>query len=510
MKRSDIRSGIPVPLFSPTEALALERWLEDEYGLTPGTLMERAGEAAMDWIRIRWPTERRIGILAGNGNNGGDGLALARLAQAAGYEVKVFLTGPVRSEPAKTMWTKLRSAAVPVGTISECGSYEPGVWVDGIFGIGLNRPPEGESLAAIRFLNQTRLPVLSLDVPSGLEAATGALPGGPGTAVCATSTLVFLCWKRGLFTGEAADHVGVRPLLDDLGIPDSARFHLAPETRLLTPEELSLSLPARRRVSQKGDYGRLLIAGGGQGMGGAIRLAVDGALRAGAGLVRVVTRPEQVGGLLAARPEAMVHGTETGEIPDTLLERTDIGVVGCGAGQDGWGQVLCEQMMAWPGPLVVDADGLNWLARQPRKRDRWILTPHPGEAARLLGVETAIVQRDRFAACRQLAERYGAIVVLKGAGTLISGSITQVCPFGNPGMASGGMGDLLAGLIGGLAAQKLPLELAASQGVLVHAMAGDRASLEGGERGLVASDLAPYVRLLVNPPTPTSRDPGSP
>ncbi len=492
-------SGAAVPLFSPSEAKALERWVQDVHGLEPEHLMERAGEASLGWIRQCWPTVRRIGILCGPGNNGGDGLVLARLAQAEGYEAKVFLTGPVRSEPARTMWSRLKSQPVPIGSLAEAPAGEPELWVDGLLGIGLGRPPEGAMLEAIRFLNQSRSPILSLDIPSGLDAGTGSLPGGSGSAVCATSTLTFLCWKRGLFTGEAANQVGRELVLDDLGVPDSVGSREAVSASLLAPGELAASLPARRRVSQKGDYGRLLIAGGGSGMGGAIRLATEGALRVGAGLVSVVTHPQHVGGLLAARPEAMVYGSESGEVPERLLGWADLAVVGCGAGQEDWGRVLCEQMMGWPGPIVVDADGLNWLARFPRRRDHWILTPHPGEAARLLGLSTSTIQDDRFSACRRLAERYGAVVVLKGAGSLVSGALTRVCPYGNPGMASGGMGDLLAGLIGGLAAQKLPLERAASMGVLVHALAGDRAAQERGERGLLATDLLPYVRALVNP-----------
>ncbi len=502
MQYSDAGSGAVAQLFSPREVRALEEWVRNTHGIDPLHLMERAGEASLRWIRKRWPTIRRIGILTGTGNNGGDGLVLARLAQGEGYEVKVFLTGPIRSEPARTMWSRLRSQPVPFETHTESATYKPELWVDGLLGIGMNRPPEGASLEAIHFLNQTHVPVLSLDIPSGLDAGTGSLPGGAGSAVCASSTLTFLCWKRGLFTGEAANQVGCDLVLDDLGLPDSAWSREATGASLLSQGELSVSLPARQRVSQKGDYGRLLIAGGGLGMGGAIRLAAEGALRAGAGLVSVVTHPEHVAGLLAARPEAMIHGSGTGEIPQHLLERADVAVVGCGAGQEEWGRLMCEQMMDWPGPVVVDADGLNWLARFPRKRGRWILTPHPGEAARLLGLPVSTIQGDRFSACSRLAERYGAIAVLKGAGSLISGPlirVCRVCPYGNPGMASGGMGDLLAGLIGGLAAQRLPLEQAASMGVLVHALAGDRAAQAGGERGLLATDLLPQVQALVNP-----------
>ncbi len=499
MQCSDAGSGAVAQLFSPSEARALEAWVQKAYGLDPEHLMERAGEASLLWIRERWPAIRRIGILTGTGNNGGDGLVLARLAQGEGYEVKVFLTGPIRSEPARTMWSRLKSQPVRIEPHAEAATHKPELWVDGLLGIGMNRPPEGATLEAIRFLNRSGVPILSLDIPSGLDAGTGSVPGGAGSAVCATSTLTFLCWKRGLFTGEAANQVGCDLVLDDLRVPDSVGSREAPGASLLVEEELSISLPARQRVSQKGDYGRLLIAGGGPGMGGAIRLAAEGALRAGAGLVSVVTHPEHVAGWLAARPEAMIYGSETGEVPEHLLERADVAVVGCGAGQEDWGRLLCEQMMNWPGPIVVDADGLNWLARSPRVRDHWILTPHPGEAARLLGLSIPTIQGDRFSACSRLAERYGAVAVLKGAGSLISGSILRVCPYGNPGMASGGMGDLLAGLIGGLAAQKLPLEQAASMGVLVHALAGDRAARVRGERGLMATDLLPHVQAWVNP-----------
>ncbi|MHB1543651.1 MAG: NAD(P)H-hydrate dehydratase [Gammaproteobacteria bacterium] len=487
-------------LFSVAQVRELERLAKSEAGLDSLTLMERAGTESLVYIRKQWPSVRHLGVLAGPGNNGGDGFALARQARDAGYTVRVWTVGAAAGGPAHVMAQKLETvlAPIPFGNQGIGDADEPELWVDALLGTGLNRPPEGLILSAIDRLNCMRAPVLSLDIPSGLDGDTGWVPGGQASAVRASATITFLCHKRGLFTGVASQYVGRKLELVTLGMPSDLMERLTPPARLMDVHDLDSALPPRSAASHKGDWGHLLIVGGGLGYGGAIRLVAEGALRAGAGLVSVVTRPEHVAGLISTRPEAMVHGTQNGRIPEILLKRATIGVIGCGLGQDRWGRALWEQLMQWPKPLVVDADGLNLLAQSCRQRDHWLLTPHPGEAARLLEVSVDVIEKDRFDACKRLAERYRADVVLKGSGTLVSGAQVAVCPFGNAGMASGGMGDFLSGIIGGLGAQGIPLNRAGALGVLVHALAGDDAACLG-QRGLLASDLAPFVRIRVNP-----------
>jgi NAD(P)H-hydrate epimerase len=229
-------------------------------------------------------------------------------------------------------------------------------------------------------------------------------------------------------------------------------------------------------------------------------MAAEAAARVGAGLVTVATRVEHCAGLLAARPELMCHGIDAADELNPLLQRADVVVLGPGLGRSAWSRALYEAALRFEGPMLLDADGLNLLAEAPVRNEHWVLTPHPGEAARLLGADTRQVQQDRFLASLQLVERYGGVAVLKGAGTIVQaqGSLPQVCTTGNPGMGSGGMGDVLSGVIGGLLAQGMVLAEAAAVGVWIHGAAADRAA-SAGERGLLALDLMPYLRELVNP-----------
>ncbi|HNL32679.1 MAG TPA: NAD(P)H-hydrate dehydratase, partial [Pseudomonadales bacterium] len=258
------------------------------------------------------------------------------------------------------------------------------------------------------------------------------------------------------------------------------------------------------RSAHKGMFGHLLIIGGNHGYGGAVSIAAEAALRAGAGLVTIATRGAHLSALLARRPEAMVRAVESGQDLEPLLALPTVILLGPGLGQDAWAEQMVQRVLGSDLPLVVDADGLNLLARRatPVHRENWILTPHPGEAARLLGCDSREVEADRFAAVQQLAERHGGVALLKGAGTLVAsaavGGGIALCAAGNPGMASGGMGDLLSGLIAALLAQQLSLVDAARAGVLLHAMAGDEAA-GGNERGLLATDLLAPLRRWVNP-----------
>lgn len=263
-------------------------------------------------------------------------------------------------------------------------------------------------------------------------------------------------------------------------------------------------LPPRERTAHKGMFGHVMIIGGDKGMGGAVAMAAEAAARTGAGLTSAATQPAHVAAILARRPEIMVTGVTSGQELEPLLTRPSLLVVGPGLGRSAWSEQMLQQATLCGLPMVLDADGLNMLAadrvvREP-KRDNWILTPHPAEAARLLGITTADIQQDRVAAVQSLQQRYGGVMVLKGAGTLICGAdgAVSICNGGNPGMASGGMGDVLSGIIGSLLAQGLNLLDAASLGVCLHAEAADIAAKQG-ERGLLASDLIAQLQPLVNP-----------
>lgn len=255
----------------------------------------------------------------------------------------------------------------------------------------------------------------------------------------------------------------------------------------------------RPRDWHKGLSGHLLVVGGDAGFAGAVRMAAEAALRVGAGLVTVATQPQNAIAMTASRPEIMCHGVEHADQLIKLIEKAQTIVLGPGLGMSAWGMAMWQAVSTTTLPLLIDADGLNLLAQQPRVNNHWILTPHPGEAARLLGQTREQIQANRENAAIAIQKRYGGVCVLKGAGTLIVGpdATPAMCDKGNPGMATAGMGDILSGVIGGLLAQGIPPVDAATLGVYVHAMAGDLAAKEG-ERGMIATDLLPYLRRLVN------------
>jgi NAD(P)H-hydrate epimerase len=483
-------------LYSVAQVRELEHAAIKSAGIPGYELMRRAGREAFDLLRVRWPGARRIVVLCGGGNNGGDGYALAQLAHQAGFEVCAIAIGTPRddSEAAQAL-ADWRAA----GGQTHAADFEwphADVYVDALFGIGLTRPIEGILLDCVEKLNARSEPVLAIDVPSGLNADTGV---ALGAAVCADATITFVADKRGLHTGAAMDYTGeIHVHLLDL--PEKIYADIPCDAGLLNVDMLAAWLPRRARDSHKGRYGHVLAIGGDLGMGGAIRLAGEAALRVGAGLVSVATQVEHITALNAARPELMAHAVAGTQELKALLERASVVAVGPGLGQRAWGHALWYTAVEEGKPLVLDADGLNLLARDPLVLpESTVLTPHPGEAARLLSVGTNEIARDRFAAARQLARKYHAVVVLKGAGTLVAqpGGTVAVCPWGNPGMAAGGMGDLLTGVIAGLLAQGLTPWQAACAGVALHARAGDAAAREG-EAGLIASDLFTPLHRLRN------------
>lgn len=462
--------------------------------------MERAGAAALAALRRHWPAARSIAVVCGAGNNGGDGYVLARRAREQGLEVTVHAIAKP-ANPAGEAAAAARRYGESGGALHVFGSTPitvADVIVDGIFGIGLVRPVQGTEAAAIAAINDAARPVLALDVPSGLDADTGRVLG---TAVRADFTVTFLALKAGCFTGAGPAHAGQVELADLDCAAAAGTAGPAPVARLISHGQKRFLLPRRRRDAHKGDFGHVLIVGGDHGMAGAPLLAGEAAARVGAGLVTLATRAEHAGSQPAARPELMVAGVEKPAALEAFLNRATVVAIGPGLGQGDWGAKLLARVLESRLPLVVDADALNLLARDPAQNPRWVLTPHPGEGARLLGSTALEVQRDRYAAVQALRDRYGGTVVLKGSGSLIAGPCGEiaVCGDGNPGMASGGMGDVLTGVIAGLLAQGLDPQAAAEAGVCLHGAAADAAARDDGERGLLAGDLMPWLRRFANP-----------
>lgn len=490
------QNKLPYALYRADQVRALDACAISDFGIPGSVLMERAGVACFAALRERWPDLRRLAILAGPGNNGGDGYVIARLARAHGFEPKLLQLGD--HESLKGEAAEAAEAYAETGGKAESYRALPPsaeLIIDAMLGTGLQRPLAGDYAKAVRELNAQRAPVLSVDIPTGLDADTGAMLG---SAVRADLTLTFIALKQGLFTGQGPACCG-ELRFSGLEVPPGIYARQILSARRLDWHRLGSLVGRRSRSAHKGHFGHPLIIGGAPGLLGAARLAGEAALRAGAGLVSIATHPSHAALLNLHRPELMVRGVEDAGALALAAERCNLLVLGPGLGQGAWAKQLVESALGLPQLLVIDADGLNLIAGRGLKRENWILTPHPGEAARLLQIPVAEVEHDRFAAVAALQARYGGVVVLKGAGTLISSAGQRpigVCSQGNPGMASGGMGDALSGIIGALAAQGHPLSDAAEIGVCLHAAAGDRAATDG-EIGLLATDLIGALRATL-------------
>lgn len=491
-------------VYSARSLRALEQRATGELGIAGYTLMQRAAEACRCHLKTMAAERpvRELHLFCGSGNNGGDGYQLAALLQVEGLSPRVWSLGgvPTRGDAvrAHAAWRQSGGREQPWHPAVLDDLDHRDLIVDALFGIGLSRPLEGEAAAAVVAINAAAARgarVLAVDLPSGLDADSG---DACGVAVQATRTLTFIGHKTGLHLGRGPERAG-ELRLHALGLPDDFLASEPAQFRRLRADDLRATLPRRAREAHKGDHGHVLVIGGDAGMGGAALLAARAALRSGAGWVSLATHAAHAAALLPAQPEAMISAVADGAGLAPRLALASVVALGPGLGQGSWGRSLYEAVLARDRPMVLDADALNLLASAPRRLSgNTVLTPHPGEAARLLGITTAEVQRDRVAAVRALRERYGAVVVLKGAGSLIDDGQVHFCPYGNPGMAVGGMGDVLTGVIAALMAQGLPAGEAARLGVLAHARAGDAAGT-AGERGLLPSDLLDQLRTVLNP-----------
>ena len=482
---------LPIKLYRNEQIRAFDR-LAIEQGIPSFKLMTRAGHALFRHIQHHHNKARSFAVFCGSGNNSGDGYIVARLLHRENFKVCVYTVAEPEQLRGDALTAyhhyALENGAIKAFDVNE--TIDADVIIDALFGLGLTRPIEGVYADAVEKINQHDGVVVAIDIPSGLNADTGMVMG---CAVKANATVTFIGMPQGLLTGEAADYCG-DIVYDPLDIPQSVLATQKPSAVRVVHQKL----PRRLRCSHKGTYGHVLIVGGDQGYTGAARLAGEAALRCGAGLVSIATRHAHAALLNVHRPELMCHGVETAETLKPLLEKASVVAIGTGLGQHTWAKTLLTATLHSQKTLIVDADALNLLARQPQKRDNWILTPHPAEAARLLNISTKEVQQDRFAAVSALQQQYGGVVVLKGNGSLIaSNGRIALSNTGNAGMASGGMGDVLTGTIAALVAQGLDLVQAAEQGVYLHGKAADDAARHG-ERGLIASDLFAYLRMGVN------------
>lgn len=481
-------------LYLAAQVRELDRVTIEERGIRGLVLMRRAAEACVAETLDRYPDAASVAVLCGSGNNAGDGFIIAGLLANRGKRVRVGLVGriPDAGTDAGSAYQFCRDSGVQIGTAPEALEGADFV-VDALLGTGISGEVRPDYAEAIDAVNRGDWSVLSVDIPSGLSSDTGNIQG---VAISADVTVTFIGRKLGLFTADGPEFAG-EVVFADLDVPVDVYDAVKPVAGSLDYSVLSARLKPRHRNSHKMSHGHVLVVGGNEGMGGAIIMAAESAIMTGAGLVSVATHPSNVGSVLARRPEVMPRGISSVTELTALIDRCTAIVLGPGLGRDEFSRMLFNEVMASDKPLVVDADGLNLLSESPVHRQNWILTPHPGEAERLLG---ASVQVDRLAAITRLQKKYGGVALLKGAGTLLSdGETVSLVPYGNPGMAVAGMGDVLSGVIGSLLAQTQQQMFAAQLGAVVHSLAADNVSADRGERGLLATELVPEMRRLLNP-----------
>jgi NAD(P)H-hydrate epimerase len=492
MQNKYISQDLPTTLYSTEQVRELDRIAIQEHGIPGLTLMTRAGQDAFSLLEKLWPGAASVVVFCGSGNNAGDGYIVAREALLLAKQVSVITLSPtvnLQGDALSAYQQYLDFGGRVIGYHKDL-EIDADVIVDALLGTGLARQLTGSYVDAVDLINQSHSPVMSLDIPSGLHADSGCVLG---SAVKADSTITFIGLKKGLFTGQAADYCGAI-YFSSLAVPDEIYQTINSNIKRIA----SVTIPKRQRCSHKGSYGHVLVVGGEQGYGGAARMAAEAAARSGAGLVSIATRSAHAGFIAISRPEIMCHGVESDTELEPLLSCSSVCAIGPGLGKSQWAKALLDAALSAQKTMIVDADALNLLAEKPVYYERWVLTPHPGEAARLLQCPVAGIQQNRFKAVVELQQKFGGVVVLKGTGTLIAdGQTITVSNTGNPGMASGGMGDLLTGIIAALIGQGWSLFDAAITAVYIHGKAADRAAVDG-ERGLLATDLLIHLRQLLN------------
>jgi NAD(P)H-hydrate epimerase len=499
--------SLPEALYSADAVRAIDRYVIDQQGVDGFELMQAAAASAFRRLVRTWPEPSAILVLCGAGNNGGDGYLIAANAKRHGIDVKCIAVAPTEKlkGDARRAWQKAIDDGVdvqPLGPESENAVYhffdQVDLIVDAMLGTGVTGAPREPFAAMIDRCNQASAPVLAVDVPSGLDSNRGTVSG---TAIRADVTVTFIALKAGLFTGSGPECCG-RLVFESLDTDEwASESGETPVARRLDWAAVSALMPRRPANAHKGRFGHVLIVAGDHGFGGAGILAAEAAARTGAGLVSLATRPEYVGAALARCPSLMVHGINHGAELQALVDAATVIVCGPGIGQGAWGQQMLQQAIASGKPRLLDADALNLLSTGAANRfEDQVLTPHPGEAARLLGCTVPEVEADRLAAATRLQELYGGVVLLKGAGTVIAsgGDIPLVVSGSNPGMATGGMGDVLSGIIGSLWGQFARAQFATETGATLHLAAAGFASQSKGFMGLLPNDVIDCLPMILS------------
>lgn len=480
-------------LYTPKQSHDIDRQAIHQ-GADGFVLMQQAAASACKAFLSQWPKVKKPAILAGCGNNGGDALVMACLLARQGLKPDVFLIGDeskIKNEAAKALAMFYEQGLQFKAFSSDlvC-NYE--VIVDGLLGVGQKGAPREPIASALQWLASSDADVMALDVPTGICALTGDKLSPH--VVKASLTISFVVPKIGLSIAYGREYSG-KKLLEPLGLKPHE-----PGFELLEPLILQNLREPRPLMAHKGLFGHVLVVGGDEGYGGAPLLVGEAALKAGAGKVSVATKACHVPAIISRCPELMAKAVEAGDDFGRLLKEADVVVLGPGIGQNAWGEALAKQVLLEQKPTVIDADALNIVACWQKAADLSfaVMTPHPKEAARLLGIEVKTVQADRPKAAQDLHKKYQAKVLLKGAGSLMVGSGLYVCGNGSPALSVAGTGDVLSGIIASFWAQQQDGELALTQGVLVHALAGEHLAALKGERGILASQISDTIGCIID------------
>ncbi|MBK4775724.1 MAG: bifunctional ADP-dependent NAD(P)H-hydrate dehydratase/NAD(P)H-hydrate epimerase [Pantoea sp. Edef] len=468
-------------------------------GINLYEFMLRAGNEIYKHISIHWPNAKHWLFLCGNGNNGGDGYIAARIAKISGKQVTLISYTGTRLTHSKEAQLAYKSWLLIHGTINEPSISWPDnvdIIIDALLGTGINRIPDQMCSQLIEKANNYCAPILSVDIPSGLFASTGYVPGA---VIAASHTLSFIALKPGQLTGKARDYIGKLYYID-LGLKSFLFNKKAPILRC-DSRFLSHWLKPHKPTSHKGDNGKLLVIGGNIGTVGAIFMTAEAALRTGSGMVRLLTYKANMIPIITTRPEIMIDELTNDDLLKKSLSWADVIVIGPGLGNNDMGTEILKKISESTKPMVWDADALNFLSVFKDKRNNRVITPHPGEASILLDVNTSTIEQDRLYAVKSLIDKYGGVVVLKGSGTIIADEKgnTAIADVGNAGMASGGMGDVLSGIIASLIGQNLTLFDSACAGCVIHGSAADELASYKGSRGILATDLFKVLWKFVNP-----------
>lgn len=490
--------SLPEELYSAEAVGAIDRYVIDQQGVDGFELMQAAAASAFRRLVRNWPEPSALLILCGAGNNGGDGYLIAANAKRHGIDVHCVAVAPTEKlkDDARRAWQKAKADGVEItalgstpGDIASLPYGRVDLIVDAMLGTGAAGAPREPFADIIDHCNRVSTPVLAVDVPSGLDSTRGTISGA---AVRADLTVTFIALKAGLMTGYGPECCG-RLVFESLDTDEwASESGQVPVARRVDWSSQSPLLPRRAANAHKSQFGHVLVVAGDRGFGGAGILAAEAAARSGAGLISLATRPEHLASALARCPSLMVQGVTHGSELEHLIDAATVIVCGPGIGRGAWGQQVLQQVLDSGKPRVLDADALNLLStRVAQREDNQILTPHPGEAARLLDCTVPEVESDRLAAATDIQSIYGGVVLLKGAGTVVvdGQGVPAIVSGSNPGMATGGMGDVLAGLIGSFWGQIGNAQQATVLGATLHLEAARLASCARGFMGLLPHDV---------------------